>query len=188
MDRLSSLYSCQNLRSFIWPLTTDFLCARMGGRFNIYSRINDIWNYLEISLNHLEISKWISEITNWITAAHTRGELCCYLADARLLRLFELPGKAKWIESKCWCRPAEPSGSADSANLQHHCWFWRVGCRHSMPLAASGCDRLESLSRTDTTRFVTLACTLVMRATNPQRLNNYTSGRVRSGTWVRNPL
>ena len=30
--------------------------AHMGGRFNIYSRIDDISNYLEISLNHLEIS------------------------------------------------------------------------------------------------------------------------------------
>ena len=28
MDRVPSLYSCQNLCSFIWLLTADFLCAR----------------------------------------------------------------------------------------------------------------------------------------------------------------
>ena len=123
----------------------------------------------------------------WQPTFSARGELCSHLADARLLRPFELPGKAKYIGGKCWCRLAEPSGSADSANLQHRCWFERVGCRHSMPLAATECDRLQSLSRTDTNRFVNLASTLVMEATNTRRLNNYINGGV-SGTQVRNPL
>ena len=143
-------------------------------------------------LRHLEDERWIvshlciparicvASSGYWRPTFFACGEHCCHLADACLLRPFELSGNAKWIGGKCWCRPAEPSGSVNTANLQHRCWFGRVGCRHSMPLAAT--DWLQSLSRTDTNRFVTLVRTLVMGITNPQRLNNYINGRVRSGT------
>ena len=150
---------------------------------------------------HLEDERWIvshlciraricvASSGYWWPTFSASGKLCCHLADASLLRTFELPGKAKWIGGKCWCRPGEPSGSAASANFQHRCWFGQVGCRHSMPLAATGCDQLQSLSRmTPIGSLPWFVCTLFMGATNPRRLNNYINERVRSGTWVRKPL